>query len=348
MTTLVNYIEILSSLGRDDGNKSGGRQFLEMLLMYVWSRLGPGYYLKAQLYKQDSSWKNALGYLSYKQYYKRVSQLNSRLYQRSSQNKVIEKAILTAYGQPTPQLLGHYHGQNGLTANGKNLRTLSDLSNLLNSLEANSRVCFKLTESWGGRGFRAFDCKAENSVVDLATEAVLSHRELFDQTISDEVGGILIERYLEQHPRLAAYNESSANTVRVLVRQMEDGSVVCLGAFLRVGRAGSLIDNGDAGGIIFPLDLHSGRIQAGFSTKSFGTFFPAHPDSGVAMEGEVLYGFQEALELSRQVLHAFPEINFAGADIAITAQGPVVLEINVLPDYIDFAICQLPSKKALS
>lgn len=344
---LSHGFSTIRELAKKEGNKGIIRQLLEIIILFCRSRLGPGYYFKARMFHSDVSWSHVLGYLSYKQYRNRVYQLNDRLYHRSSQNKIIEKAILSTYGQPTPVLLGYFHPQRGLDSNGSALRTVEQLERLLVSQQLGSKLSFKLSESWGGQGFRAIKCLAGGQVEDLKDHLVMEVDKFFCSLDQSTEHGIIIEDYLEQHPTYTAFNASSVNTVRVLVRKLDNGEVKSLCAFLRVGRAGSLVDNGDAGGIIFPVDIETGLLEEGFSTKVFGVYHDSHPDTKVQMKGFELPFFKEVVALSEQALLAFPGINFAGTDIAITPDGPAVLELNILPDYIDFAICRLPSRHVL-
>lgn len=347
-TKQLSYFSLVKKLASDSNNKKASRQLLEMLLLYLRSRLGPGYYFLAQMYRKDVSLNEVLGYLSVRQYNKKVFQLNSRLYHRCSQNKVVEKAVLTAYGIPTPELLGHYHPANGLTASGEYLRAAEDIEQLLNQQQAGSKLCFKLTEAWGGEGFRAIECLASQQVKDLSNQNVTSVASFAKSLCAGAQGGVLIERYLDQHAGYAAFNSSSVNTLRVFVVQRDSGHVECVGAFLRVGGAGSLVDNMTAGGLSFPVDLETGVLKSGIHKYKLGGYYDSHPDTHQKIAGTQLPFFKEVVELTAKAMLAFPETRFVGADIAVSNDGPVVLELNIQPDYNGFAYIRAPSRKALS
>ena len=330
------------------GNKSVGRQLLEILLLFFCSRLGPGFYILAQMYKKNVPLRDVMGYLSVKQYNRQIFKLNNRLYHRSSQNKVIEKGVLTAYGQPTPKLLGHYHTVCGLATDGSSLRTKGELQALLAKQSHGTKLCFKLVEAWGGEGFRAIECGAEGMLKDLSNQQVLSFDKFFSSLKETSANGVIIEQYLQQHPAFAAFNESSVNTVRVLVLRKADDEVVCIAAYLRIGSAGSLVDNLTAGGVTFPIDVNTGVMESGFYKYKLGVVFDQLPESGNQMAGCELPLFKEIVERAKEAMLAFPETRFVGADIAVSIDGPVVLELNVQPDYNGFAHTQVPSRTALS
>ena len=327
-------------------NKGVARQIFELIALFFRSRLGPGYYFKAQMYNRNYTFPEVMGFLSLRQYERQVYRLNNRLYHKCSQNKSVEKAILSTYGIPTPELLGHFHGVRGLTIQGEVFRTKEQLQELLCQQPVGDKLCFKLIDGWGGVGFRAIECLPEKRFLDLQSQEEINFDELYQSLNNPEKDGLIVERYLEQHHTLASFNPSSINTCRVLLR-VKNGEVICLSAYLRVGRAGSLVDNSTSGGVIFPMDKMTGVMKMGFTKHDRGSFYDAHPDSGIRMAGEKLHCFDEGITLAKKVILAFPGINFAGIDLAFSKGGPVILEINVQPDYNDFSDTSLPSRDAL-
>lgn len=341
------YIDILIRSARLSDNKTLFRQLAEILALFLRSRLGPGYYIQGRMFQKDFSTGEVLGFLSYRGYKRRLRSLNLPLYKRCSQNKAVEKALLTAYGVPTPKLLGCFRIQDGVATDGNTLRGAGDLVRLINQQAPGDSICFKPVEGYGGRGFTAIEIMDSDRVKDLRTGNIVS-AGTFAEDIELIVGdGLVVERYISQAPDYAAFNSSSVNTVRVLARKMASGEKRIIGAFLRIGRKGSLVDNGEAGGIIVPIDLATGRFHVGMSTQKYGVYYEKHPDSGVTLKGALLPRFQEAIECTKAALDVFPRINFAGSDIAFTENGPVVLEMNVEPSYIDFALVRAPSRAML-
>jgi hypothetical protein len=343
---LREYFDLVQHTAKNSANKSVVRQLVELVALFIRSQLGPGYYFKAQMYSRKYTFSDVMGFLSLRQYKRQVYRLNNRLYHKCSQNKAVEKAILSTYGIPTPELLGHYHGVQGLTTQGKEFRTKAQMQELLRQQEPGSKLCFKLIDGWGGMGFRAIECLPEQRILDLYSQKEIGFEEFYQSLHSPEEEGLIVERYLEQHSGFASFNPSSVNTCRVLLRVVGD-EVRCLTVFLRVGRAGTLVDNSTSGGIIFPVDKATGIMERGFSKHDRKTFYDAHPDSGIRMSGGSLPCFKEGLELAKKSILAFPHINFAGVDLAFSKDGPVILEINIEPDYDGFADTGLPSRKAL-
>jgi hypothetical protein len=70
----------------------------------------------------------------------------------------------------------------------------------------------------------------------------------------------------------------------------------------------------------------------------------AHPDTGAAITGRVLPLWDEVLALAAQAHRAFADRTVIGWDIAITADGPVLIEGNSGPD-VD--LLQRPMRRGL-
>ena len=147
-------------------------------------------------------------------------------------------------------------------------------------------------------------------------------------------GRYLLQERLVQHPALAALHEPSVNTVR-LVTVLREGRVEPLVAALRIGTGGVAVDNWSAGGLVVGLDLGTGRLYGRGVFKPgcggelrYGGFVDRHPDSGVVLDGYALPDIPEAVELARQLHVDMGGPRTVGWDLAITPDGPVVVEGN--------------------
>ena len=80
------------------------------------------------------------------------------------------------------------------------------------------------------------------------------------------------------------------------------------------------------------IDWKTGRITTG-ALGSDRKYYPAHPDSGVIFTGYEIPFFHDALTLVMKAAQEIPEIRYIGWDIAISANGPVVIEANGAPGF---------------
>lgn len=144
-----------------------------------------------------------------------------------------------------------------------------------------------------------------------------------------ERGEFVLEEILIQHPDTAIFNSSSVNTIRVNAICM-DGRTEILGSMFRMGRGDILVDNMFSGGIAAPVDddgILCGPAVTIDPTED--TDFEYHPVSQVKITGYQLPFWKETLALIQEVAAIVPGIKSVGWDVAITQQGPVLLEGNV-------------------
>lgn len=161
------------------------------------------------------------------------------------------------------------------------------------------------------------------------------------QAIYDELMAqkkTLCEEVIVQHPDIAAFNESSVNTVRVLTI-VDQGKCHHIYAGFRMGR-GKLVDNFHAGGIIASVDVKTG-ITCMDAIDLEGNHYPTHPVSGLDTLGFQLPNWQTVLDITEKAaLQLAPEgAALVGWDVAITPEGACLVEGNSEPSH---TIIQLP------
>jgi hypothetical protein len=310
------------------------RQMVEMVILRLFYGLGPGFYHIARFWRKDLPWSFKTGFWPYRKFSRFVSAVNPPSFQKLSQHKVCEKAILQLLGIPTPRFVGSLHRQRGRSPSGESLTSPDQLYDLLLRDASLCRLCFKLVEGYGGFGFQAVEIIRNGDVKlrMLDSDQAMSVSEFLTGALALDKGAeYIIEEYIEQHPELAKLNPSSVNTIRVWAACI-DGQTSAIDAFLRVGGRGALVDNTSRGAHIFRLDMQTGKIGEGMIKNIQNDTYQCHRDSGERITGGTLPFWQDALELAGQAVAAFPRMSLAGVDVAFTVNGPVVIELNVEPD----------------
>lgn len=152
-------------------------------------------------------------------------------------------------------------------------------------------------------------------------QALLSHLR--------QTGRALLEEVIVQHAALQSLYPHAVNTVRVVT--LSDGrDPHVLYACLRVGAGGGVVDNFNSGGLSVPVDLADGTIRMPALNRR-GERFEHHPDTGVAFRGLRLPLWEESLALVKEAARVVPAVRYVGWDIALTPQGPVLVEGNPFP-----------------
>jgi hypothetical protein len=321
------------------------RQLLEMTLLFLLRGIGPGYYLQGRWWRPAIPFADKWAHANRREYRAILARLNPPPYRKSSQHKLVEKAVLRQRGLRTAEFVGFVQDGRGFCRDGEPLRDADGLEKLLQQ-EQGRRICFKKAEGWGGSGFAAYDVGLDEGGVWLChpiSGERLRSGEWWQRHGSD-ADGYLLERYLRQHPALAAFNPNSVNTLRLWVLERR-GEVRVVGGYLRVGSSGSQVDNISSGGFLLPLDVDSGCTLGGVQGARYGEPLAQHPATGQPLAGVELPLWPQVLAFSCDVLRAFPNIRLLGLDIAITPEGPAVIEANVEPDSIGCAWMDLPFKR---
>jgi hypothetical protein len=100
-----------------------------------------------------------------------------------------------------------------------------------------------------------------------------------------------------------------------------------IGAQIRFGVGDSFVDNISSGGIGVGIDLKTGVLSStAYDIKS--RKYSRHPISSMLFDGFQIPFWQDTLELARKVQLCFTMYRLLGLDIAITPNGPCLIEIN--------------------
>ena len=141
-------------------------------------------------------------------------------------------------------------------------------------------------------------------------------------------GPHLLQERLIQHPSLTKLYPYAINTIRLVTFNIENDIKVFAGV-LRAGTGGRFTDNWNTGGIIVRVDIGTGRLAGkGLFKPGFGQSTAIHPDTGILLDGFVIPHLTRAVQLVRDLHRFFYGLHSIGWDIAITEDGPNVIEGN--------------------
>lgn len=143
----------------------------------------------------------------------------------------------------------------------------------------------------------------------------------------------ILEEQISQHPMMC-YNNESVNTLRMMTVMDKSGEVHLLKVGLRCGIGDSLVDNFCAGGVIYPVDLKHGKISGPGVTKSFGEQVYVHPGTDIYMLGRDIPYWLQTVDFVKQAAKRLPHLRFVGWDVAITNDGPILIEGNSRPGVV--------------
>ena len=143
----------------------------------------------------------------------------------------------------------------------------------------------------------------------------------------------IIQEIITQHSKIAQISPSSVNTIRFVTLLTKENNVLIVGALMRFSATNSLIDNWSAGGLAIGIDIDSGSLLE-YAYDKHGNRFKEHPISRTSFNGIIIPNWTEALYLTKKAQLMFPYYKMLGLDMAISSNGPIIIEINSDPDNI--------------
>lgn len=172
-------------------------------------------------------------------------------------------------------------------------------------------------------------------------------KDFTSKTLEDrlkEMNNDLVEEYIIQHSSLMQLSPSGLNTIRIITQLSKDNNIEILGARLRIS-VNSPVDNLAAGNLAAPISIETGKVNgpAVYSdiTKEEVT---SHPVTGVPILGFQIPFWEETLEMVKNAALISKGNKSIGWDVAITNNGPELIEGN--HNWCKL-LWQLPAKKGL-
>ena len=138
----------------------------------------------------------------------------------------------------------------------------------------------------------------------------------------------LIQDRVIQHSEINRINPSCINTLRIVtVNSQNEPSLFHVSQ--RFGINGNHVDNNSMGNIAVGVNMDSGRLMEKAYTHDPAHFkIKTHPDTGVTFEDYQVPFYKEAINMTLELHQYFTHFSIIGWDIAITPNGPSIIEGN--------------------
>lgn len=158
-------------------------------------------------------------------------------------------------------------------------------------------------------------------------------KEVFGKIKEQPIG--VVENFVIQHPEMQKYSKKSVNTVRIVTVKtdkedigIEPNKVHFMYAAFRMGGGDKIVDNMHAGGLVAGVNIDTGIVETDGVDEN-GEMKAIHPDTGAVIKGFHIPFFQEAKQMIEEMYQGL--VGMYGWDIAITEDGPIVIEGNTKP-----------------
>lgn len=178
----------------------------------------------------------------------------------------------------------------------------------------NKTIIVKPIDGEGGKGIEKYEY-----INDDEAKAVYSSL-LFKKQL-------LVEQCIKQHPDMNKLYYKSVNTLRMFTFY-NNGQAHFLQAILKIGNGG-VVDNFSSGGMYTYVD-ETGKVYAEAIDQMDNKYYK-HPISNETIVGFKVPMFREAVDLVKEAAKVVPEMGYIGWDVAISEDGPVLVEGNCYP-----------------
>lgn len=252
-----------------------------------------------------------------------IPYFNSPLYERQLQDKNLHHLLFPDVKRPET-VYKHPDSDYGLD----DLSPITRSEAYARCLRPGKYIIKPTTDTFEGQGIKAFsDTDGQDSIYALLDQYT-------------EVPHI-VQRFVRQHPTLAAFNESTFNTVR-LITLVLDGQAYILSSILRIGAAGNCVDNVSQGGYqvkieadgsLSPLAYTFAKDHLGMSTDTDRVQYVKATHTGARFEGTVIPSWDALCDTACREALRLPYMKLIGWDMGVDEKGDVVLiEFNARPE----------------
>ncbi len=209
------------------------------------------------------------------------------------------------------------------------INSVEELARILAA--APPRLFAKPADGWRGTG--VFGPERRGEKWQLGSE-VLSDAQLAQRLLAAAgSSGLLLQKRLCSHRGLAPIGgDLGLSTVRINTALVRDGVEIFF-VFAKIMGAKGLVDNfsgGKFGNLLASVDKDTGTITKVFGRRREHQYLmhpvTHHPVTGTRLIGFTLPLWEQAVSLAKQVALAFPESPLIGLDVAITDDGPLIVE----------------------
>lgn len=286
-------------------NKSTFYLFNHFLLTFLKSGCGYSDYLNYQLY--NKTFKEISEYVTIKH--------QDKFYE------IVSPAKYKTFFTIKPNFLNNFKDfiNRDFFENG----TVDDLKKFLSN---NEEFMVKPRDGLGGKG-----------VYKEYGKNIKDVNEFYDYLKNNN---LFIEEYVKQNKEINKLCKESVDTIRIMTFAYNGKSEIVYAA-MRIGNGINNVDNFHQGGMGCKIDLDKGILIGDAYDKDLN-HFKVHPKSKVKFDGFKIPYWEEAKKLVLDASKVNNNIHMVGWDVAITDDGPTLIEGNRRPG---FDLIQVLSKR---
>jgi hypothetical protein len=247
-----------------------------------------------------------------------ISLLN---YDVITKDKFVANSFLSANNIPC---IPHY----GIVIRGQFYPTdNSDIDNLDLLLDKEKGIVFKNITLEFSEGFIIYQKKDDVIFMNSKENSLSELKKILGS------GVWLVQKKISSHKALRMINNSALNTTRIVTIRDKKGPVYLTG-FQAFARGAAVTDSGSDGSIYVGVDIEKECLKE-YGLYNTGdpvcTFLIKHPDSDIIFKDYKIPFLKEAIQLCIKAHNLLYNNFIIGWDVAITDDGPFIVEANEKP-----------------
>lgn len=134
----------------------------------------------------------------------------------------------------------------------------------------------------------------------------------------------IVQHAVVQYAMLSNFNESSLNTLRIVTLVYQDTPYI-LSSILRIGGAGSKVDNVSKGGYQCTIRPDGRLEKLAYTDRSGKAEMVEENDKGMRWEDYAIPNFEKICETAKDLALKLPHLKLIGWDFALDENGEIVL-----------------------
>src|SRR5690554_2127915 len=187
------------------------------------------------------------------------------------------------------------------------------------------KIVVKNPNSTAGRGVKIYTIIESNNsffIDNLKIEDFCSNHFM-------ENDSIYFEDFIVQHNAINNISPSAVNTLRIISIVDDNGKPEIIGSVFRIS-VNCSIDNYSVGNLAAEIDLNTGKVITGGIIKraSCDNYHDTHPITNQPILGFQIPFWDETIAMVKKAAWVVPQVRTIGWDVAITENGPVLIEGN--------------------
>ena len=189
---------------------------------------------------------------------------------------------------------------------------------------------FKPTGEMGGRGAERWQYDSKLAAWQRGEKQLVEHQLINRFCERSHSQTYLLQPCIASHSKLQQLSPETLPTVRVVTTRAIGEQPMVVRAALRMSSLeGREVDNFSQGGIASAIDVDSGELSYAVAKDFTRGLFSKHPMTDEQIKGLVQPHWPSIQRTVIQAHEKFSEFVSVGWDVAVTEEGPLLLEANI-------------------